>query len=256
VIEVFEFGGQKVRTAGTHEAPLFCAADVCPVLGYDRTDTALRRLDQDEMVLEFGDSGKSTKRTVFVTESGLFNLILGSKKPEAKAFRKWVTSEVLPAIRRKGYYSAIEAEQEKLTERLLAECFPNLPGKAEPIFRGLIAALLKLRREGAIGNPAWGPSLARMIYGWAIPIEGEQPLRRKLNSSPNGSSVDYSMLSERARESVLQIINTATAFASPGVSADYADWKRKMELAFGKKAIQLPFLVSMAQLPPREGAAE
>jgi hypothetical protein len=247
-----------MATAGTHERPLFDAAPVCTYLGLADVSKACERLEQDEVELVAVPAKNSHERTIaqrsyrrlFVTESGLYALIFTSRKPEAKAFRKWVTSEVLPAIRRKGYYSAIEAEQEKLTEKLLAECFPNLPGKAEPIFRGLIAALVKIRRERENGNPPWARNLARMIYAWAIPIDGEQSLRRSLNAHPNGSSVDYSMLSDRAKEVVLQTINTATAFAR--ISANWEDWKVKMEIAFGKKSIQLPFLVPMAQLPAKE----
>jgi hypothetical protein len=255
VIEVFDFGGQKVRTAGTHEAPKFCAVDLCGALGYEKPDNAYCMLDPEDCeMVTLTERGGRKKQLLFVNESGLYKLIFGSKRPDAKAFKQWVTSDVLPAIRRKGYYSAIEAEQEKLTERLLAECFPNLPGKAEPIFRGLIAALVKLRKERETGNPPWARNLARMIYAWAIPIDGEQSLRRSLNAHPNGSSVDYSMLSDRAKEVVLQTISTATAFAR--ISTSWEDWKVKMEIAFGKKAIQLPFLVPMAQLPPKEGAAE
>lgn len=254
-LTTFDFAGRKVRTSGTHESPLFCAADVCPLLGYDSAAPALRRLDQDEQEMVCVDGPSGRKNAVFVTESGLFTLILGSKKPEAKAFKKWVTSEVLPAIRRKGYYSALEAEQEKQTERLLAECFPKLPSKSAPIFRELIAALIRLRRQGETGNPPWARTLASLVYGWAIRIDGEQPKRRSLNPRPNGSHIDHSMLSGAARESVLQVIHVGIAFASHGVSVTWEDWRMRMELHFGNKPVQLEMRVSLRSLSGGKGAA-
>lgn len=245
---IFDFGGHPVRTTGTPLAPLFCAADVCVVLGYDRPDTALRKLDQDEQEYVIINSGESRNRAVFVTESGLFALILGSRKPEAKAFKKWVTSEVLPEIRRKGYYDAVAAQERKTTERLLAEIFPNAPAKAKPIFSDLIAALLRLRREpvGA-GNPPWARYLASFVYALAIPVEGQQQHRRALSPSPNGSRVDHSMLNEVALERVRQIAFAGAGFARASVS--WNDWKAKMLLAFGDKPVQLALMVPLLEMP-------
>lgn len=244
-LQVFAFGDRKVRTAGTHEAPLFCAADVCAVLGYEKPRAAYARLDQDECeVLKVPSDGASgVKTAVFVNESGLYTLILGSKKPEARAFKRWVTSEVLPAIRKHGFYDAVRAEQEKQTERLLAECFPKLPSKSAPMFRDLIAALVRLRREGESKNPPWARGLARMVYEWAIHIDGQQAERRKRNPTPNGSHVDHSMFSDVAAEAVKRVVQSGTDFAR--VSTSWDDWKVKMELAFGKKALQLPILVPL-----------
>lgn len=244
-MQVFAFGDRKVRTSGTHDAPLFCAADVCAVLGYEKPTAAYARLDQDECeVLKVPvDGAQGRKTAVFVNESGLYTLILGSKKPEAKAFKRWVTSEVLPAIRKHGFYDAVRVEQEKQTERLLAECFPKLPSKSAPMFRDLIAALVRLRREGESGNPPWARGLARMVYEWAIHIDGQQAERRRRNPTPNGSHVDHSMFSDVAAEAVKRVVQSGTDFAR--VSTSWDDWKVKMELAFGKKALQLPILVPL-----------
>ena len=264
-IAVYEFGDHKVRTAGTVDAPLFCAADVCTALSIADVSDACERLDQDELQTvnvpaKNSHTGVQARLypTTFVTESGLFSLILGSRKPEAKAFKKWVTSEVLPAIRRKGYYSALEAAQEKETERLLAECFPNLPSKSEPIFRALIAALVRLRRLGESGNPPWARMLASWVYGWAIRVDGQQPRRRMLNPTPCGSRTDSSMFSDVALESVQHVVNVGVAFANPHISATWESWRMKMELTFSNKPVQLPFVVPLAELPagPAPEAAE
>lgn len=257
-IQVFDFGGRKVRTAGTHDAPLFCAADVCAVLEISDVSDACERLDGDELASiavpaknsHTGVQGRLYK-TTYVTESGLFSLILGSRKPEAKKFKKWITSEVLPAIRKHGFYDALLADSEKRAALLLTEIFPNLPGRAKPIFSELIASLLRLRGEvGTSGNPPWARGLARTIYGWAIPVVGEQSFRRTRNPAPNGSRVDYSMLNDVALERVKRVAEHGSVMAR--VSIDWDDWRTKMEIAFGSKAVQLPMLVPMLA-SPRKG---
>lgn len=83
----------------------FVAADVCESLGLGNPTMALQRLDADEVTLS-SIEGKGGKAINIISESGLYSLVLGSRKPEAKRFKKWVTSEVLPAIRKQGFYSA------------------------------------------------------------------------------------------------------------------------------------------------------
>ena len=102
----FEFGAHQVRTAGTPEAPLFCASDVCAVLGISDASQACAKLDQEDQELIRVEHGSGQKRAIFVNESGLYALVLTSRKPEARAFKRWVTSEVLPAIRKTGTYTA------------------------------------------------------------------------------------------------------------------------------------------------------
>lgn len=119
-IEQFQFPvtGQAVRTAIVNGETMFFAADVCAVLGHTEASKIVKgRLDADEYVTvdvprdSVADSDISTTNRALnpmrlvVSESGLYSLILWSRKPEAKAFRKWVTSEVLPALRRDGSYS-------------------------------------------------------------------------------------------------------------------------------------------------------
>ncbi len=100
----FEFDGSVVRSIyGTGGELRFVAADVLDVLGLDRK--ALERLDGDEKgVSSFHTPGGQQDMTV-VNESGLYSLILGSRKPQAKAFKRWVTHEVIPSIHRTGSYS-------------------------------------------------------------------------------------------------------------------------------------------------------
>ena len=101
-IQKFDFKGAALRTL-TDEAgePWFVAKDVCDILGHSNVSMALDRLDDDERSkFNLGRQGE----TNIVNEAGLYVLVLGSRKPEAHEFKRWVTHEVLPQIRRTGGY--------------------------------------------------------------------------------------------------------------------------------------------------------
>lgn len=98
-----EFG--EIRMVTVDDEPMFCLADVCKALELSNGRVVSARLDDDERCkLELPRQGE----TWFITESGLYTVILRSDKPNAKKFRKWVTSEVLPAIRQHGMYAVDE----------------------------------------------------------------------------------------------------------------------------------------------------
>ncbi len=99
----FPFEGNQLRTMTRDGEPWFVATDVCDALGLDRTQ--IRRLDDDERGVCSIHTLGGTQKMIVVNESGLYSLIMGSRKPEAKKFKKWVTSEVLPSIRKTGSYS-------------------------------------------------------------------------------------------------------------------------------------------------------
>lgn len=96
-----------IRTAGTADQPLFCLADVCKALNLSASDVK-KRLDDDVVSIHTVNDSKGRKNKLnFVNEDGLYDVILDSRKAEAKAFRKWITSEVLPSIRKTGGYMAV-----------------------------------------------------------------------------------------------------------------------------------------------------
>lgn len=102
----FIYNGMDVRTAVVNGEPWFVAADVCRILGIANPSDALSRLDDDEkntLVLTEGIPGNPEKRVV--NEPGLYTLILSSRKPEARAFKRWVTHKVIPSIRQSGLYA-------------------------------------------------------------------------------------------------------------------------------------------------------
>lgn len=119
VIQVFnspQFG--EIRTAGTSEEPLFCLSDVCSVLGLRQGDVKQRLDDGVVSTQPIIDALGREQQANFVNEDGLYDVILDSRKPQAKAFRKWVTSEVLPAIRKTGGYLA--TKQDDTPEEIMA----------------------------------------------------------------------------------------------------------------------------------------
>ena len=107
-LATYKFETIQVRTLGTAETPLFVAIDVATALGYAVPKTAVAKVvDAEDIVkAEITDSMGRTQTANCVTESGLYALIFGSKLESAKRFKRWVTSEVLPAIRRNGQYNA------------------------------------------------------------------------------------------------------------------------------------------------------
>ena len=106
VFENVEFG--SVRTVTINGEPWFAASDVCKALEIKNAPQALSRLEEDERFTTIisNDSAASGKSKLsFVNEAGLYTLVLGSRKPEAKAFKRWITHEVIPDIRQYGMYA-------------------------------------------------------------------------------------------------------------------------------------------------------
>ena len=115
-----------IRLIQSNNDVWFCAKDVCFLLGLSNSSQALSRLDSDEKGLYEVDSHGGNQKTAFVSESGLYSLIFKSKKQEAKAFKKWITSDVLPIIRRTG--SFIDDKQ-KLTTLEKDVIYQNLTNR-------------------------------------------------------------------------------------------------------------------------------
>ena len=104
--EIFVFHGQEVRTVTINNEPWFVGKDVAQILGYTEPHKAIaRHVDSDDgMKHPLTDSLGRIQETIIINESGLYSLILSSKLPQAKEFKRWVTSEVLPQIRQQGAY--------------------------------------------------------------------------------------------------------------------------------------------------------
>lgn len=111
-IQVFNFEDQSIRTMLIDGKPFFVGKDVAKTLGYKKPLNALAtHVDEDDSLKQgLTDSLGRIQETIVINESGLYALIMASQLPEAKKFKHWVTSEVLPAIRKHGSYSAKQAE--------------------------------------------------------------------------------------------------------------------------------------------------
>ena len=117
----FVFNSTQIRTAIIDGEPWFVAKDVCEVLGIANSRDAVADLEQNELASVKATSGGQRREMNVVSESGLYVLIFKSRKPEAKAFRRWVTSEVLPTLRKTGKYEMQKVSSESVQ--------PPLPGE-------------------------------------------------------------------------------------------------------------------------------
>lgn len=156
IFENPEFGA--VRSILIDGEPWFVAADVCKALEIEKTNRALSRLDDDEKGAHSVSTPGGRQRMSIISESGLYSLILGSRKPEARAFKRWITHEVIPSIRKHGAYmtdsllDALEAHPEAVPEylnRLRSENARN-----RELTRRLRLALPKAEYYDAFVDPA------------------------------------------------------------------------------------------------------
>lgn len=108
-ISVFSFENSELRTSGTPESPLFVATDLATILGYSNARKAIyTHVDPEDLIKSEIETNGGRQTVNCVNESGLYALIFGSKLESAKRFKRWVTSEVLPTIRKTGHYDASE----------------------------------------------------------------------------------------------------------------------------------------------------
>ncbi len=116
-IQTFNFEGSQVRTIEITNKPWFVGKDVADILGYQNgsRDINAHVDDEDKLKYQISTAGQLRKQTI-INESGLYSLVLSSKLPTAKKFKRWVTSEVLPAIRKHGAYMTNQKIEEILSD--------------------------------------------------------------------------------------------------------------------------------------------
>lgn len=139
-----EFGA--VRAVTLKGEPWFVAADVCRALGLGNSSQAIAKLDDDEKSgVIISDPHGREQVTRFISESGLYALVLSSRKPEAKAFKRWITHEVIPAIRKTGGY--IAGQETMDDDQLLASALMVAQRKIAERNRQLEAANEKIKAD-------------------------------------------------------------------------------------------------------------
>lgn len=133
-VQLFNFENHEVRSLLINSEPWFVGKDVADVLGYADTNQAIRKHvdNEDRLTRRFDGTGQSRDMTI-INESGLYSLVLSSKLPSAKKFKRWVTSEVLPALRKTGQYQVKELSGQELMAKALIEAQSVLAAKDKVI---------------------------------------------------------------------------------------------------------------------------
>ncbi len=113
---VFTFENQAIRTIAKNDETWFVAADVCKALEIQDTSDAIERIEEDEKGKELIPTLGGLQKLLTVNEYGLYTLIIRSDKPKAREFRRWITHDVLPSIRKTGRYEARQQDQPQIEE--------------------------------------------------------------------------------------------------------------------------------------------
>lgn len=122
-LQLFNFENNQVRTLLINDEPWFVGKDVAQILGYSNPRDALSKHvdDEDKNSVAIRDGNKGNPNQTVINESGVYALVFGSKLPSAKRFKHWVTSEVLPQIRKAGSYASQQLTSEELMAKALIE---------------------------------------------------------------------------------------------------------------------------------------
>lgn len=211
--EIFNFHGQEVRTMTINDEPWFVGKDVADILGYSKARNAIAlHVDEDDALKQgLIDNLGRTQETIIINESGLYSLILSSRLPQAKEFKRWVTSEVLPAIRRQGgfiredldedAFIALFTGQKELRKQqvTMLEDIDYLKNE-QPIHPSYAQSLLKKRKArvvaclGGIDSPAY----ADKIFAQSVFRQAEIDFKDHFNISR------YDLLPKKFAEAALK----------------------------------------------------
>ncbi|AVO22616.1 BRO family protein [Aeribacillus composti] len=145
--QIFQYQQHQLRTVIKDGEPWFVAKDVCDVLNHSNHKVAVTRLDEDEVSKVYlTDSLGRKQQTTIVNEAGLYSLILTSNKPEAKQFKRWVTHEVIPTIRKTGGYVA--------NDDLFIETYlPHADEQTKMTFKATLALVRKQNEQIEVMKP-------------------------------------------------------------------------------------------------------
>jgi len=115
-LQIFNYEGNQVRTVQRDGEPWWVLKDVCAVLEIGNSRDVTARLDEDEKGVDIIDTPGGKQELTVISESGLYSVVLLSRKPEARRFKKWITSEVLPSIRKTGMYATLETAERLIND--------------------------------------------------------------------------------------------------------------------------------------------
>lgn len=186
-IQVFEYQNNKVRTVDMDGAPWFVLKDVCEVLGLGNSRMVSDRLDEDEKGVSKIDTLGGAQNVTIISESGLYNVILRSDKPEAKPFRKWVTGEVLPTLRKTGSYTMPKLSKEMQALFLL----DDRTQKQEARLTALENTMTVDYSQQQTLKKAVGRVVVEALGGKSAPAYNDPHVRGKLFSECNRDVQDW-----------------------------------------------------------------
>lgn len=170
-----EFG--EIRTVTKNNEPWFIATDVCSALDISNTSQALTRLDDDEKNTIILNEGIGNPNKSIVSEYGLYNLILASRKKEAKKFKRWITHEVIPSIRKYGAYMSSEVIEKTLSDPdYLIRLATNL--KEEKAKRALAEAQIERDKPKVLFADTVSASNQSCLVGELAKLISQEAIRR------------------------------------------------------------------------------
>ena len=203
-LQVFSYEGKEIRTIQRNGETWWVLKDLCGVLGLSNARMIADRLDEDDVSLAYvTDSMGRRQQTNIVNESGLYNVILRSDKPEAKKFKRWVTHEVLPQIRRHGAYITTSKIEELMND-------PDSWIK-------LLTALKEERQEKERLQLQTAQDKPKVVFADAVSVSDGTILIGELAKilKGNGIEIGQNRLFERLRQDGFLIKRKGTDYNAP-----------------------------------------
>ena len=202
-LQVFSYEGNEVRTVQKGSNILWVLKDVCGILGIEKYRDAATRLDDDEREPVLVDTLGGRQEMIAVTESGLYSIILLSRKPEAKKFKRWVTHEVLPTIRKHGAYVTPAKLEELMND-------PDSWIKVLTALKEERAAKERLQLEATENKP-------KVIFADAVSVSEGTILIGELAKilKGNGIEIGQNRLFEKLRQDGYLIKRKGTDYNAP-----------------------------------------
>lgn len=232
-----DFG--EVRTAIVDNEPWFVGKDVAKALGYEKpTDAVRKRVDDEDRGISKMETPSGTQNMTIINESGLYSLVLSSKKPNAKKFKRWVTSEVLPQIRKTGGYIPVKEEDDDLT----------IMAKALHIMKNTIEKKDELiaQQDQVLQEQEPLVSFAKTVSATSTMVD-MKTMAKLLNQENEGLNFGRNQLFEWLRnEGILMKDNTPyQRYVKQGI---FKVTETEIETKFGKEMFPQTFVTGKGQL--------
>ncbi len=205
LMQVFQYNGAQVRVTELNGEPAFVAKDVCEILEIQNSRDAIGRLDPDEKGVVSIDTPGGPQEMQVITEAGLYALVLGSRKPEAREFKRWITHEVLPQIRKTGQYAVQPLSQIQILQQAV-----NLLAETEARTRALEENVDKLRANLAETHQQTHYLEARLKDTQQGMVDVNRPLRDQFNKAVRDLAIRTGLTFEAAYQRVYETLEAQT----------------------------------------------